>query len=217
MAVELYDEHEQSERVRRWIKEYGYSIVLGLVLAFGGIFGFRQWQEHQAGQRYLAAEYYEVIQRELDGESMEFAEEQFQAMRDAVSRSAYTGLAGLLMASAYVEDGQLEPAARIYRDILDNRKLESLWPVTTLRLARVLEAQGDVREALALLDGDPPAGYRGAWAEVRGDMLMLQGQPDQARLAYREALDNLTGQGGNRGLLQMKIDATGPGPAEDAS
>jgi predicted negative regulator of RcsB-dependent stress response len=217
MAVELYDEHEQSERVRSWIKEYGFSIVMGLVLAFGGIFGFRYWQDHQVNQRVLAAEYYEVIQRELDTGSMEFAEEQFQAMREAVSRSPYIGLAGMLMASAYVEDGRLEPAARSYREILDDRRLESLWPVTRLRLARVLQAQGDHSAALAQLEGDAPVGYQGAWAELRGDLLMAAGDLEQARLAYQEALDNLTGQGAGRRLIEMKIDATGPGVTENAS
>lgn len=217
MAVELYDEHEQSERVQRWIKEYGFSVVMGLVLAFGGIFGFRQWQDHQANQRILAAEYYEVIQAELDGGSLELAEEQFDAMRDAVSRSPFIGLAGMLLAAAYVEEGRLEPAARSYREILDNRRLESLWPVARLRLARVLEAQGDHAAALAEIDGDAPAGYQGIWAELRGDLLMARGEHDQARAAYREALDNLAGQGIGRRLIEMKIDATGPGAAEDHS
>jgi predicted negative regulator of RcsB-dependent stress response len=217
MAVELYDEHEQSERVRRWIKEYGFSIVMGLVLAFGGIFGFRQWQDHQAGQRILAAEYYEVIQRELEGGSLERAEEQFQAMQDAVSRSPFIGLAGLLVAAAYVEDGRLEPAARSYRVILEDRRLETLWPVARLRLARVLQAQGDHAAALAELEGDAPAGFEGAWAELRGDLFMARGELDQARLAYRQALDNLTGQGAGRRVIEMKIDATGPGPAENHS
>jgi predicted negative regulator of RcsB-dependent stress response len=217
MAVELYDEHEQSERVRRWIKEYGFSIVLGLVLAFGGIFGYRTWQDQQVTQRYLAAEYFDVIQRELDGGDLDFAEEQYQAMRDSVSRSAYVGLAGMLMAGAYIEDGRLEPAARIYRDILANRKLEAVQPVATVRLARILEAQGDVQAALALVEGEAPPGFQGAWADVRGDLLLSRGELEQARMAYQEALDNLAGDGRGRHLIQMKIDATGPGLAEDAS
>ncbi len=217
MAVELYDEHEQSERVRTWIKEYGFSLVMGLVLAFAGIFGFRQWQDHQVGQRFLAAEHYDVIQRDLDANQLDTAEQQYQLMRDEVSRSAHVGMAGLLMAGAYVNDGRLEPAAQIYREILDDRNLSSLWPTATLRLARVLEAQGDVNEALRLLGGDVPAGYKGAWAELRGDLLMSQGQLDEARVAYQQALDNMTGQGGNRGMIQLKIDATGPGLAEDAT
>ena len=58
MAVELYDDHEQSERVRNWISENGVSIVMGVVLALAGIFGWRQWQDYQVVQAPLAKEYY---------------------------------------------------------------------------------------------------------------------------------------------------------------
>ena len=215
MAVELYDEHEQSERVRQWIKEYAPAIVMGLVLAFGGIFGFRYWQDHQAGQRALASEYYEVIRQEIQMDSLEGAEEQYGIMRDAVGRSAYIGLAGMQVAAAHIHEGQLSPAARIYQDILDDRRLRSLWPVATLRLVRILESQGDIDEALALLDQPAPAGFRGAWAEARGDLLFERGRLDEARMAWQEALDNQPAQGGNPRLLQMKIDASGG--AGDAS
>ncbi len=216
MAVELYDEHEQSERVRQWIKEYAPSIVMGLVLAFGGIFGFRYWQDHQAGQRSLASEYYEVVRQEIQAGSLEGASEQYQIMRDSVGRSAYLGLAGMQLAAAHVEDGELAPAARIYRDILDDRRLQSISPIATLRLVRVLEAQGEVDEAMALLDRPAPAGFAGAWSEARGDLLFERGRLDDARVAWEEALDNQPAEGGNPRLLQMKIDATGT-VAEDAS
>lgn len=125
-------------------------------------------------------------------------------------------LAGLQLAAAHVGEGQLSPAAGIYREILDDRRLQSLWPVATLRLARVLEARGDLDEALALLDQPVPKGFTGAWAEARGDLLFEKGRLDEARLAWQEALDNQPAQGGNPRLLQMKIDASGP-TAEDAS
>ncbi len=209
MAVELYDEHEQSERVRQWIKEYAPAIVMGLVLAFGGIFGFRYWQDHQSGQRVLASEYYEVIRQEIDAGQLAGAEEQFQIMQDSVGRNSYVGLAGMHLASAYVADGRLSPAASIYRDILDDRRLQSLWPVATLRLVRVLEARGEIDEALALVDGTAPHGFAAAWAEARGDLLFERGRIEEARLSWQEALDNPPAQGGNPRLLQMKIDATG--------
>ncbi len=216
MAVELYDEHEQSERVRQWIKEYIPAIVMGLILAFGGIFGFRYWQDHQSGQRVLASEYYEVIRQNVQADDLAGAEEQYQVMRDSVGRNSYVGLAGMHLASAYVADGQLSPAASIYREMLDDRRLQSLWPMVTLRLVRVLEARGDIDEALALVDGEAPKGHAAAWAEARGDLLFERGRVEEARLAWQEALDNQPEQGGDTRLLEMKIDATGL-TAEDAS
>jgi len=215
MAVELYDEHEQSERVRSWLSEYGVSIVMGLVLALGGIFGFRYWQDQQTAASLLAADYYAVIRDEIQADRLEFAEEQFQAMQDAVGDSPYAGLASLLMAGAYIDDGRLDPAVDLYRKVLNDAALTSVHPMTTTRLARVLHAQGDSSAALALVDGQAPEGFRGAWAEIRGDILMSQGNLNQARTAYQEALDNQVGQGMGRSLLQIKLDATGPGLEEN--
>lgn len=217
MAVELYDEHEQSERVRSWVSEYGTSIAMGLVLAFGGIFGFRYWQEQQTAKSLLAADYYAVIRDEVEADRLEFAEEQFQAMQEAVGDAPYTGLASLIMAGAYVEDGRLDPAADLYRAILDNQALKSVHPMTTGRLARVLHAQGDHAAALDLVSGPAPEGFTGAWAEIRGDILLAQGELEQARTAYQEAIDNQVGQGMGQSLLQIKLDATGPHREKDAS
>jgi len=211
MAVELYDEHEQGERVRSWIKEYSSAIVIGLILAFGGIFGFRYWQDYRDGQQALAAEYYQVVGQALADQGLEAAASEYQAMTEAVGNTAYTGLAGMRMAAAWVEQGRLAPAARVYRDVLDNRRLKSLWPVATLRLARVLEAQGEPDEALDLLSGEAPDGYASAWAETRGDLLFESGRLDEARTAWQEALAQRMADGANPSLLQVKIDAAAAG------
>ena len=211
MAVELYDEHEQGERVRKWIREYGISIVTGLVLAFGGIFGFRYWQDHQANQKLVAANLFSVIQTEVERGRRAEAQAQFEALQAAAPRSAFVGLSALLVASAMVEDGRLEPAAQLYREILDKRRMESLWPVTRLRLARVLEAQGDLSEALEVLNAvSAPPGHEAAWAELRGDLLLGLGRPGEARSAFEQALQAGGGGAMSQRLLQMKIDATGP-------
>jgi len=211
MAVELYDEHEQGERVRRWIKEYSSAIIIGLILAFGGIFGFRQWQDYRAEQQRMGSDYYQVVRQQVEADDLESAASQYEAMQDAVGQTAYTGLAGLHLAAAWVEDGRLAPAAEIYRGIIDNRRLESLWPIATLRLARVLEAQGEHEEALALLDGNAPKGFEASWAETRGDLLFERGRIAEARSAWEDALARRTADGGNPRLLQIKIDAATTG------
>ncbi len=218
MAVELYDEHEQGERVRKWLREYGISIVTGLVLAFGGIFGFRYWQDHQANQKILAANLFSVIQAEVDAGQTNRAAERFAELQTEVPRSAYVGLGALLLASAYVEEGRLQSAATLFQDILEKRRMESLWPLARLRLARVLEAQGDTTEALRVLDAVPaPAGHEAAWAELRGDLLFALGRSDEALAAFQQALQLTDERGFGRRLLQMKMDATAPGEEGDRS
>ncbi|MFW5927433.1 MAG: YfgM family protein, partial [Wenzhouxiangella sp.] len=165
--------------------------------------------EYQAGQVALAGEYYEVVRQDLENDGLDAAEEQFQAMRDAVGDHGYAGLAGLHMASAYVDDGRLGRAEEIYREILDQRRLKSLWPIATLRLVRVLEAQEDHQVALALIDEPAPTGFETAWAEARGDLLFELGRLDEARTAWQEALDGQGEEGMGSFLIQLKLDAAG--------
>ncbi|RFF32219.1 YfgM family protein [Wenzhouxiangella sediminis] len=207
MAVELYDEHEQGERVRKWIKEYTPAIIVGLILAFGGIFGFRYWQDYRADQQLMGSDYYQVVSQQVTEGNLESAESEYQVMLETVGETAYTGLAGMQLAAAWVDDGRLSPAAEIYRGILENRRLESLWPVAKLRLARVLEAQGEYEQALSLLEGAAPEGFEASWAETRGDLLFERGRVDEARAAWEDALARRTADGGNPRLLQIKIDA----------
>ena len=58
---DLYDTHEQGERVKSWLRENGSAIVMGLVLAFGLMFGFKQWQAWETSKRQQASAEYQVM------------------------------------------------------------------------------------------------------------------------------------------------------------
>ena len=207
MAVELYDEHEQSERVRNWLRENGVSIFLGVVLALAGIFGWRQWQDYRSEQTMLANEYYAAVQQELEADDLESADEQFQAMREGVGDHAYVTLAGMLIAAARTENGDVEAAASIYRDLLDRDAPEALEPVIRLRVALLEAGRGRSEQALAMLEGQPPVGYEGLWLETRGDVLFDLGRLEEAGAAYAAAVDQLRDAGRTFRQAQLKLDA----------
>jgi len=207
MAVELYDEHEQSERVRNWLRSNGVSLLMGVVLALGGIFGWRQWQDYQTGQAALANEYYAAIQRELEAGSDQSAAEQFAAMREGVGDHAYVALSGMLVAAAWTEAGETENAASIYRELLESDEWEALKPLIRLRLALIEIALDRGDQAFTLLEGTPPAGYEGIWLETRGDVLFDMSRLEEAADAYAAAVEQLRGEGRNFRQAEIKLDA----------
>ena len=71
--VEIYDTHEQSEIVKGWLRENGGAIVLGLVLAFGSLFGFKQWQLWSQNQNQQASAEYDVMRSLLSDENLDAA------------------------------------------------------------------------------------------------------------------------------------------------
>jgi predicted negative regulator of RcsB-dependent stress response len=57
-----------------------------------------------------------------------------------------------------------------------------------LRLARVLAAQGDTGQALAIIESADPGSYGAAYQMARGDILLMEGQNEAAREAYDSAM-----------------------------
>ena len=83
----------------------------------------------------------------------------------------------------------------------DNAELKAL---SEMRIAQVSLAQGKGADALAALDRMPPKSYEGAAQELRGDVLVKLGRPEDARKAY-EAAKSALGENAPQSV-QMKID-----------
>lgn len=215
MAVELYDEHEQSERVRKWLRENSFSIFMGVALALGGLFGWRQWQDYQVQRSALANEYYSALQRELDRQDLTAAQQQYQSMREAAGSHAYVSLAGMLLAASLVENGQIDEAAALYRELLDSSGQDALKPLVRLRLAVLETAQGQGESALALLEGPPSEGYAGLWHETRADALFDLGRLADAADEYRRAIDALAAAAQDSRQAEIKLDTVRSGMPAD--
>ncbi|MCK9488394.1 MAG: tetratricopeptide repeat protein [Xanthomonadales bacterium] len=183
--MDIYDQHEQGERVRSWLKENGGAILTGVVVGIGLIFGWQQWQNHKLRQAHSAAELYQyVAQAEADPAAAEVVRQQ---LRDDFPRSGYAVLAALAEAQSAQVAGDLDGA----RDSLEwadkHNREASLDSLIKLRLARLELAAGKADNALALVDQVPDADYGGLRAELRGDALLALGRSDQARAAYLQA------------------------------
>jgi predicted negative regulator of RcsB-dependent stress response len=218
--VEVYDAHEQGEIVKKWLTENGSAIVMGLVIAFGGLFGFKQWQGWQENSRQRAAVEFEVMSDLLTAGQLDAAVANFQNLKDDYSKSPYTSMAALQFARARIESNQPDLAVGLYEYVMENGYPKALKVIARERLARVLLDQGDADAALALIDGATEIiGFESRYAEVRGDIHFHQGRIDEARAAYLEALTLLEPGAGDRAYLALKLESMGaevPGQASES-
>jgi predicted negative regulator of RcsB-dependent stress response len=214
--VEIYDAHEQGEVVKKWLRENGSAIVMGLVIAFGGLFGFKQWQGWQENTRQRAATEYQVLDQLLSQGQLDAAMSNFQSLRDDYPDSPYTSMAALKMARARIEVNQPELAVGLYQFVVENGYPRALTVIARERLARVLLDQGRPEDALQTLDGTGEiAGFEARYAEVRGDILHALGRNDEAAAAWQEALTALEAGVGDRAMLVLKLQSVGADiPAE---
>jgi predicted negative regulator of RcsB-dependent stress response len=206
MAIdELLDEHEQSERVRRWVRENALGLVGGVVLGLSLVGGWKWWQAHQQGQREAEATRYETIQNKL--KALELAKATAKAAN--LRNGPYATLVALDLAKAQAMGGKRDDAIATLRAAEPGDAL--LAGVVRERLARLLLDAGKADEALRILaDAQDPAGLG-----ARGDARVALGQREQARCEYVHALA-LTAVGSPmRRVLELKLSEVG-GPSAQA-
>ncbi len=221
MTTELYDDLEQGERVRAWLKENGSGILIGVALAIGAVFGYRQWQLRDDNRNYDAARLYAVVQSALDGADLDAAAAGYADLGE-YRKHLYRILAGLQLAAAYADRERAGEAIAVLDELRRTAAQRDLLPLITLRLARLLTADGQPERAVELLaDIAPQSALAALAAEARGDAYAALGRAGEAQAAYREAIDLSASE---RGMLNMKWQAlavadgaaSGPatGPAE---
>ena len=205
---DLYDTHEQGERVKSWLRENGSAIVMGLVLAFGLMFGFKQWQAWETGKRQQASAEYQVMASLIKDDRMDEAVSNYEVLKAEYPKSAYTSMAAMMMAKSRLIAGQFDLAASDLEFAMQNAQPESVQIIARERLARLRLSQGDTDAALKLLDESPSTiGFEAQFAEIRGDIYLSKGETDMAIASYQTALDTMEEGVGNRQLLEIKLQA----------
>jgi len=220
-------EEEQLETMKRWWKENGKWIVTAVVLGVGGYFSWGAWQDQQAAKAQAGSALYTELLETLEVEEgaalaedgRSHAEQLVEQLKAEHSGSAYGINAALLRARWAVSDNELDTAAEELRWVLEQRPKSAVEQLTRLRLARVLAAQDDAQGALNVLEKKSPASSMvSEFAEVRGDILLKQGDTEGAREAYESALSAVDEQDQNRFmLLQMKLDDLQQASAQELS
>lgn len=209
MAIDdLLDEHEQSERVRSWLRQNALGLVGGIALGLALIGGWQWWQARQLQQQAGAGDRFDAMVTALDAGDLAKGK---QLAAQLPREGMYATLAALRLARAQVEGGATDEA------IATLRGLQNVDPaiaaIVQQRLARLQIDAGKPQEALETLGRAD-----GALAlDLRGDALAALGKRDEARDAYAQAYRKTDPGAPARPLLAMKLsDAGGSVPSDNA-
>lgn len=206
MAFEDYDEYEQGEQVRKWIRENGLAVVVGVVLALVLIFGWRKWQEHKANHEVQAASQFAVIQNAVQAGNKQAMQAALGDLQKNYADTIYASFGSAAVAEYEVGKNDPKQATQALEWAVGHSEQPALKSLFTLRLARVLLAQGHAQQALTRLDGIPSGDYTALAAELRGDAQLQLGKHDAARKAYQDALAKLDKDAPEHHAVQMKLD-----------
>ncbi|MGL6291019.1 MAG: YfgM family protein [Silanimonas sp.] len=216
MSNDQIDEYEQGERVRKWLRDNGGSVLGGIAIGLAAIVGFQAWQARQDGQKLDAAKQFESFLTAQE------AGESDQAAGLAASLSAnfadtpYPALAALRRSAALVNEDKAEDALKALESALPTTKDDTLRQLLLLRAARAELVLGRHEAAHARLQGIDLGAYAALRDELRGDALAAQGKRDEARDAYQQALTGTDVASPTRVLLELKLADAGGSTTPEA-
>jgi predicted negative regulator of RcsB-dependent stress response len=211
MAYDL-QEQEQIATFKAWWEKYGNFVLTVATLVLLAIAAFNGWRFYERREAAQAAEEYDKLVLATDAKDAAKVKEVAGTIIERFGRTVYASLAALQAAKIYHESGDLNGAKAQLHWVIDESGRPELAATARVRLAGVLLDEKAYDEALALLDRDAPASHAVQFADRRGDILLAQGKTDQARAAYKEALDKAGPDHPLYTFIQLKLDAL-PAPA----
>jgi predicted negative regulator of RcsB-dependent stress response len=208
--MSYHEEQETLDELKAWWARWGNGItwvVLILLMIAAGYNGWNYWQRNQTGK---AAELYETVQQTLTAGDKDRISAVAKHMEDSYSHTPYAQMTALQAAKALYLASDAAGAKEQLQWTIDHAKDDEYREIAKLRLAGVLLDEKSYDAGLKLLADDPPASFKGLFADRRGDLLAAQGKSDDARAAYKVALASASDtDAGQKQLIQFKLDALG--------
>lgn len=210
-------EEETIESLKKWWDENGKQLVLIVIAVLAGYTSWLLWTNSQSSAAESASDLYEeilalaipepgLVVSEDEGANIILLSERLVADH---SGSIYAQYGALFAAQQHVAANDLAAAEASLQWILDNpisglftAEDEGLMLSASLRLGRVVLAQGEAERALSIVNNLDPKGYEAGFAELRGDIYVAMDRPLDARDSYVAAQQ----AGSNSDSLQMKLD-----------
>ncbi|HEX5093078.1 MAG TPA: tetratricopeptide repeat protein [Burkholderiales bacterium] len=215
MALQKLDleEQEQLDALRGWWRDNRRLLLFAVVAAavvFAGISGWRWYQNRQSLE---ASRLYEALTQAVRAGDVKALRDAGGTLAEQYPRTLYASMGALAAAHFHFERGELKSARAQLEWVVAHAPTDNFRDLARLRLAAVLLDEKSFDEALKLLEPEPQAAYAGQYAAMRGDLLAAKNQRDQARAAYRQALEKTDATSAAasafRDSVQMRLDALG--------
>ena len=186
---EYETEEQQIEALKKWWKENGTSLLVGLFVGVSALFGWRYYSDQQNVHAVQASDIYiQVMQgaafNRIDDKIIDLSNKLINGYAD----TPYAALSSLALAKAEYEKGNTEGAATQLELAAKYANDEVTAQLANLRLASVYIELEKYDEAEALLNMKHNELYDAQYEELRGDLFSARGDIAQARMAYDKAL-----------------------------
>jgi len=206
MAYDL-EEQEHLAELKAWWHKYGNPILTAVTVVLLGFAAYNGWRWFEREQAKTAAGVYGQLEQAIESRDAAKVQTLAASIQEHYGRTIYASIAALQAAKVNADVGDLPKAAEQLRWVIDKSGHDELSMIARVRLAGVLLDQKKYDEALQTLNFEVPDGYLPTVLDRRGDVLVAQNKPDEARAAYKDALAKAEPQHPLRAIIQLKLDA----------
>ncbi|PXX46713.1 YfgM family protein [Undibacterium pigrum] len=208
MAYDL-EEQEQLDNLKALWKKYGNLATWGLIIILAGYAGWTAWTARQAGQTLHASQLYEEMQKFVVAKDNAKVQAVADDLKSKFSGTSYAHMAALVAAKSAFDANDLKLAKTQLQWVADNSKLEEYKALAKIRLAGIALDEKAYDDGLKHLAGTFPAQFDADVLDAKGDIYVAQNKIEDARTAYKAALEKMSEKSPGRQALQMKLDVIG--------
>lgn len=216
MAYDL-EEQEQIATLKAWWNQYGNLITWLLIIGLAAYAAWSGWHYYQRSQAAQAGQLYEELQKAASAKDNGKVQRAATDMTARFGGTAYAQMAALAAAKSAFEANDLKTAKAQLQWVVDNGSTEEYKAIAKIRLVGILLDEKAFDEGLKILSGNFPEQFAGAVADRKGDILAAQEKVEDARTAYKLALDKTDEKNPARQLIQLKLDALGGAQGKGAA
>ena len=205
---EYETEEQQVAALKKWWKESGTSIIVGLAIGITALFGWRYYAEQSNAQAIQASDLYiQILQsvamsvntnKPVDEKAIDLSNQLINNYAD----SPYVALSSLMLAKAEYENENIDVAATQLQLAVKHSTDDVIKQIASLRLSRLYIEQKKYDDAAAILNTSHDNVFDAQYEELKGDLYLAKGDSAQARIAYDKALE-LQGDTASQ-LLKLK-------------
>ncbi len=204
--TEYLTEQEQIQQLKNWIKQYGMTILLGILIAAAITSGWRYWQSYRTKVlQHASAVYDEMIAMRAQNNTHGTIVQAKKLLRN-YTKTPYADMAAFMLAREAVITKNYPEALQQLHWVINHSKNTSMRDIARVRAARILIALKKPDEALMLLTEVQDKGFKGLADEVRGDAMLAKNDTEAARKSYELALQGLPNAEVSRPILEMKFN-----------
>jgi predicted negative regulator of RcsB-dependent stress response len=203
-----FEEQERIAELKAWWEDNRWYVVGALVAAVIAFAGYRGWVYWKASQAEDSAAMFKPVEEAAASKDAKRISAAAQALIAKHPGSFYASESALVLAKSAFEAGNLDEARKQLEWVMSHGADEHRGIART-RLASVLMEQKKYDEALKVLDGNKDEAFVPLAADLRGDIMLAQGRLDEARAAYKLAMDKAGPRNPVKNIAETKLNALG--------